>query len=250
MSQPGAYEREIQDWRERRVARLREPWSWLSLVDRQSLAHGPNEIGPGTFTLAADGTVSFTPRPGVPLPPGRVTAAQPILFEGRRYELLERGGATWIRVRDPNAETRTSFPGIRYFPVDARWRIVARWEGYAKPKEIRHDYEEGPPGDTQTIPGRAHFEIEGHALSLEPVIEDSGRRLHVLFGDRTNREPDGSYPAGRFLYTDLPQGNELVLDFNKAFNPPCAFTDYAACPLTPLEHRLAVAIPAGEKRPA
>ena len=249
MSQPGAYEREIQDWRERRVARLTEPWSWLSLVDRQSLSHGPNEIGPGTFTLAADGTVSFAPRPGVALLPGPVTASQPLLFEGRRYELLERGGASWIRVRNPQAQTRTSFAGIRYFPVDLRWRIVARWEAYPSTKEIRHDYEEGPPGDTQRIPGRAQFEIDGQALSLEPVIEDSGRRLHVLFGDRTNREPDGSYPAGRFLYTDLPEGDELVLDFNKAFNPPCAFTDFAACPLTPMEHRLPVAIPAGEKRP-
>jgi uncharacterized protein (DUF1684 family) len=250
MSPPDAYESEIQDWRARRVARLTEPWSWLSLVDRQSLSHGANEIGPGTFTLAADGTVSFDPAPGVPLSSAIITAREPLLFEGRRYELLERGGARWIRVRDPNAVTRKSFPGIRYFPVDPRWRIVARWEAYAAAKEVRHDYEEGPPGDTQTIPGRAHFDIEGQSFSLEPVIEESGRRLHVLFGDRTNREPDGSYPAGRFLYTDLPEGDELVLDFNKAFNPPCAFTEFAACPLTPLGHRLSVAIPAGEKRPA
>jgi uncharacterized protein len=249
MSPPDAYEREIEEWRERRVLRLTEPWSWLSLVDRQSLTHGPNVIGPGTFTLGADGVVSFAPREGVPLEPAILTPNQPLLFEGRRYELLERGGASWIRVRDPAAETRRTFPGVRYFAIDPRWRIVARWEAYDRPKEIRHDYEEGPPGDTETIPGRAHFAIDGHALSLEPVIEGSGRRLHVLFGDRTNRDPDGSYPAGRFLYTDLPEGNELVLDFNKAFNPPCAFTEFAACPLTPLDHRLPVAIPAGERRP-
>ncbi len=245
-----AYEQEIEDWRERRTARLTEPWSWLSLVDRQALVQGPNAIGPGTFTLGADGVVSFEPRAGVSAPAGPVTSERPLELDGRRYELLVRGGATGSACAIPDASTRRRFAGIRYFPIDPRYRVVARWEAYDVPKQIRHDYEEGPPGETETIPGRAHFEIDGQSFSLEPVIEGSGRRLHVLFGDRTNRDPDGSYPAGRFLYTDLPAGSELVLDFNKSFNPPCAFTEFAACPLTPFEHRLPVAIPAGEKRPA
>jgi uncharacterized protein (DUF1684 family) len=244
-----AYEQEIEHWRERRVARLTEPWSWLSLVAREPLVHGPNEIGPGTFTLARDGAVWFEPRAGVDAAPAPVTSLRPLLHDGRRYELVTRGAATWIRVRDPESETRRRFRGIGYFPIDPRYRVVARWEPYDVAKEIRHDYEEGPPGDTQLAPGRAHFEIDGQALSLEPVIEDGAKRLHVLFGDRTNRDADGSYPAGRFLYADLPVGRELVLDFNKASNPPCAFTEFAACPLTPFEHRLPVAIPAGERRP-
>jgi uncharacterized protein len=81
---------------------------------------------------------------------------------------------------------------------------------------------------------------------LEPVLEERSRRLFLIFGDETNRTE--SYPAGRFLYVDLPANDEVVLDFNTAFNPPCAFTPLASCPVTPAGHRLPVPVPAGEKR--
>jgi uncharacterized protein (DUF1684 family) len=94
--------------------------------------------------------------------------------------------------------------------------------------------------------GRAHFELGERLFSLEPVLEQDARRLFFTFADETNHTE--SYPAGRFLYATPPAGDEVVLDFNMAFNPPCAFTAYATCPITPQQNRLPVAVSAGEKR--
>ncbi len=96
-----------------------------------------------------------------------------------------------------------------------------------------------------TIPGRVHFTLHGRALSLEPVLEDDGTYFFI-FKDKTNGRL--SYGAGRFLYTEAAQDGQVILDFNRAENPPCAFTAYATCPLAPEGNRLPVAIAAGEKK--
>jgi uncharacterized protein (DUF1684 family) len=96
--------------------------------------------------------------------------------------------------------------------------------------------------------GAAVFERSGVTCRLVPVFENDRKRLFVLFADRTNR--DDTYGAGRFLYAPSPEAGRILLDFNKAFNPPCAFTPYAVCPLPPPENRLVLRVEAGEKRPA
>jgi uncharacterized protein len=101
-------------------------------------------------------------------------------------------------------------------------------------------------GWRRQVPGVARFSAGGRDFALEPVLEEDSNRLFFVFGDETNRTE--SYPAGRFLYGDVPAGDEVVLDFNTAFNPPCAFTEFATCPVTPRANRLAIAIPAGERR--
>jgi uncharacterized protein (DUF1684 family) len=170
---------------------------------------------------------------------------EPIAHDGRIYELARRGDAFSFRVKDPAAPARQTFEGLAYFPIDLAWRVVARFERYQPPRQTQHHYDTGA-GPSRLVPGAAHFSVEGRALTLEPVIEESSQRLYFMFGDETNRTD--SYPAGRFLYAEIPGNDEVILDFNMAFNPPCAFTALASCPVLPASSRLPVRIAAGEKR--
>jgi uncharacterized protein (DUF1684 family) len=248
------YERSIEEWRALRESRLRAPGGWLTLVDRVVLDEGDNELSIGTITLRS-GEARLRARPGVMLrgaPAGeRVLRsdeggpADPLELEGRVYELFRRGDAFAVRVKDPRSPALQAFAGLDYFPIDPAWRISGRWERYQPPRQTLHQYDIGP-GLPRQVPGRAHFEIGGRAFSLEPVLEEGSGRLFFTFADETNRTE--SYPAGRFLYATPPAGDEVLLDFNMAFNPPCAFTAFATCPVTPAQNRLPVAVPAGEKR--
>ena len=96
-------------------------------------------------------------------------------------------------------------------------------------------------------PGYAVFQLKGKQYHLRPILEEPGaKELFYIFRDETAAKE--TYGAGRFFYSDMPKDGKVVLDFNKAYNPPCAFTPYATCPLPPAENRLAVRIEAGEKR--
>jgi uncharacterized protein (DUF1684 family) len=151
-----------------------------------------------------------------------------------------------VRARDPESETRREFAGIQHFPVHPKWRVVARFERYEPPKEIDLGYEAGA-SEVHLSPGAAVFEIDGVACRLDPVFDAGNKRLYLVFWDPTGR--DSTYGAGRFLYAPLPEGDRVLLDFNQAFSPPCAFTPYAACPLAPAQNRLRVRVEAGEKSP-
>jgi uncharacterized protein (DUF1684 family) len=252
-----AWRQEVEGWREGRQLRLRAPDGWLSLVDRLPLDEGDNALDIGTVTLAGD-QVLFRARPeaavsldGAPITthvwradregpgPDRLHSG------GRQYELYRRGAQLVVRVRDPQAPALRAFTGLAHFPVDPRWRLDARFERWDPPRSTRHHYELGE-GEPRVMPGLAHFEVDGQALTLEPVIDGDGRRLFFVFGDATGGQ--GSYPGGRFLYAELPGvKSQLVLDFNLAFNPPCAFTPFAICPAVPPANRLPVAVTAGER---
>jgi uncharacterized protein (DUF1684 family) len=248
------YTRGIERWREQRAQRLRSPSGWLTLVDRILIDPGENQLAIGTITLQ-DGVARLRAREGVTLsgqPVGeRVLRSDEngppdsLLFEGRTYELFRRGVAFAVRVKDPAAPALRQFAGIAHFPIDPRWRVTARWQRHDPPHQTVHQFDIGP-GWVRQVPGIARFALDGHQCALEPVLEDDSGRLFFVFGDQTNR--DESYPAGRFLYAALPAHDEVVLDFNLAFNPPCAFSAFATCPLTPSQNRLAVRVPAGEKR--
>jgi len=271
-----AYEREVRDWRHERQERLLRPDGFLSLVglhwlnpgatyvgsaqdNGTRLSLGPPQVGmldvrkDGTVTLRlADGaevTVDGEPAKGtVTLVPD--SQGKPTVVGFNRgdasFVLIERGGRFALRVRNAMARTRTSFPGIDYFDIDPGFRFEARFEPH-------------PPGKTIDIvnmlgmvepmanPGRVLFEKDGAQYSLEALDEGDGQ-LFFVFADRTSGHQ--TYAASRFLYAK-PAGpdGKVVLDFNRAYNPPCAYTPYSTCPMPPPENRLDLAVVAGEKKP-
>jgi uncharacterized protein len=157
--------------------------------------------------------------------------------------VIQRGKRFGIRLRDRNSEMRKNFTEIKYFPISEAYRVKARFVPSNPPKMISVPNILGETSD-EPSPGYAEFTLRGHACRLTPVTE--GDQLFFIFKDLTSGKE--TYPPGRFLYTDMPKNGEVVLDFNKAYNPPCAFTPYATCPLPPAENRLPIRIEAGELR--
>jgi len=155
--------------------------------------------------------------------------------------VIKRGDRYAVRLRDKNSRLRREFTRRTWFPVDEKLRVIAQWIPYDPPKQMP-----GPNilGETEQepCPGVAVFRLSGAEYRLEPVLEDG--RLFFIFKDRTAGKQ--TYPAGRFLYADARPDGTVVLDFNRAYNPPCAFTPYATCPLPPRHNQLPVSIEAGE----
>jgi uncharacterized protein (DUF1684 family) len=251
-----AFAAEWKAWHERREERLRAPDGWLALVGLHWLADGPNALPglPGTFVLErGQVTLRASPADGWTedgRPVGEKTlatdaAARPdaLSVGTRRVVVIERGGKLAARVWDSASPARASFQGVPAFPVDRRWRIEATWEPYPAPRKVVVPSVAGPPQEA-LAPGRARFAVDGHEVALEPTLDDGA--LFFVFRDRT--APAETYGGGRFLYAEAPRDGKVVLDFNRAYSPPCAFTPYATCPLPRPENVLPVAIPAGEKK--
>jgi uncharacterized protein (DUF1684 family) len=259
-------------WHQERLARLTAEDGWLSLVGLHWLTAGDNAVGSapglpvtlpagaparlGAFRLQGE-AVHFTPAPGAqvtlggkPFEGGVVrTDTQPggpdVLRHGTlQLVVLRRGERTGIRVRDTEAPTRKAFHGIPTFPPHARWRVEATLVRAKEPKVLQVPNVLGTEEQLPS-PGTLVFTLGGKEHRLDPVLEEG--KLFVIFADETNRSD--TYGAGRFLYADMPgPDGRVVLDFNRAYNPPCAFTPYATCPLPPRQNRLKVRVEAGEKR--
>ena len=162
-----------------------------------------------------------------------------------RFFVIRRSKGFAVRLRDLNAPTRREFSGIDYYPVDPGWRIEASFVPYQPPRPIEIPNILGTI-DTMLCPGALEFERDGRRCRLEPVQEDpESGELFLIFKDGTSG--DGTYPPGRFLYADPPVDGRVILDFNRAYNPPCAFTPFATCPLPPPGNELPLAVEAGEK---
>jgi uncharacterized protein len=160
------------------------------------------------------------------------------------FMLIERAGHLGIRVRDSVSPNRMQFKGLQYFPVHADWHILARFEPYVPERRISIVNILGME-EEMVSPGAIVFEHDGRSWRLDAILEAPGdRELFVMFSDATSGKQ--TYGAGRFLYVGLPKADGIEIDFNEAFNPPCAFTDFATCPLPPQQNRLALAIDAGE----
>jgi uncharacterized protein (DUF1684 family) len=157
--------------------------------------------------------------------------------------VIERNGRLAVRVRDAQAEARARFAGIERFPVSEAWRKVARWEPATEGQSLAVPNVLGEVVDTP-LAGAAVFEHEGREHRLQATFDDG--QLFFVFGDVTNRAE--TYGAGRFLSAPAPEAGRVVLDFNRALNPPCAFSDYATCPLPPPGNRLGLRVEAGERR--
>ena len=251
-----AYEDEITRWRLDREAALKADGGWLSVAGLFWLHAGANPFGKeaSSDVVLPDGPAHA----GVlHLDHGKVT----VTMDGSTRELrhdskdslrvgrlsllvIQRGDKFGIRLKDPEAATRREFKGIESFPISPAWRVTAKW--VAEPHKIPILNVLGQTEDSE-CPGYALFRLNGQEFRLYPILEEpAAKELFFIFRDQTSvRE---TYGAGRFLYSALPENGQVVLDFNKAYNPPCAFTAYATCPLPPPENRLAVRIEAGEKK--
>jgi uncharacterized protein (DUF1684 family) len=264
------YRDAIESWRRQREERLKAEDGWLAVAGFFWLEPGANALGsaPGSAIRLPDvaparvgslthvaGATRVRVEAGVEatLDARRLDAGeeQPmgegaVLRVGRlALTVIRRDGRDAVRLRDPDSRARREFKGLEWFPVDPAYRVVARWVRYTPPRRLKVPSVMGYVTD-YACPGRAVFRLGGRELRLEPVLEsDDATELFFIFRDATARHE--SYGGGRFLYADLPRDGSVVLDFNKAYSPPCAFTAYATCPLPPRQNQLDVRITAGEK---
>jgi uncharacterized protein len=268
-----AYQDQIQKWREGREARLKADDGWLTVAGLFWLTDGTHRIGtgpkneivlpPGSAAPLVGtieqrgGKTTITVQPGVPIEskgaPVTEMALRPdssgepdVLTLGRlSFFVIERGGRFGIRLRDKESPQRKTFAGLSWYPIDESYRIAARFVPNETAKTIPVPNILGQVLPMPS-PGRAVFTIGGKEVGLDAVLEEpDDKQLFFIFADGTSGK--GTYGAGRFLYTDLPKDGRVVLDFNKAYSPPCAFTPFATCPLPPKQNRLPVKIEAGEK---
>lgn len=159
-----------------------------------------------------------------------------------KLTVIKRSNRIGLRVRHLNSRARREFKGLHWFPIRKSLRVVATFTPFEKPREMTIV---NVLGDElkMTNPGLLTFTLNGRTYQLKPVVEND-HELFIIFRDRTAGK--STYPAGRFLYTDLPKDGKVILDFNKAENPPCAFTKFATCPLPPRQNFLPIKIEAGE----
>jgi uncharacterized protein (DUF1684 family) len=268
------YLEEIERWRAARLKRLAGPEGWLTLIGLWWLREGVNSVGsdpsndvrlPAGKAPARVGTIhvadmkasaEFDPESGV------THEGQPVSTLGldddkeSRLSILRIGTVSFfvirredelaIRVRDSESQSRHRFSGIEHYPVDLRWRTEARFQSYEPARRAGVQTVLGTQ-ETYVVPGAVEFEIDDKTYALDVFLEDPDDDLFVIFGDLTNRSE--TFGGGRYVYA--PQAGQdgiVILDFNKAFNPPCVFTPYATCPLPLPQNRLPLRIEAGERR--
>ena len=263
---------EIEAWRTHRLQQLTKPDGWLTLVGLHFLKPGENTVGTapdnavvlakgpkhlGAIILEKEGRVRAVFDPGVAVQvdglsvlstdlrddsrsaPTQITTGTVSLF------VINRDGRKALRVKDSEAETRTHFLGLDYFPIDPSWRIEADWVPFEKPREVPIHNILGSVSPALIL-GKAVFKRDGHTYELLPIQEDPDGLLFFVISYLTSG--DETYAAARFLYAAPPTDGKVILDFNKAQNPPCAFTPFATCPLPPKENQLNLAVKAGEKK--
>jgi uncharacterized protein (DUF1684 family) len=162
-----------------------------------------------------------------------------------RFHVLWREGRLALRVKDSNSPARQAFTEIERFPVDLRWRLEARFEPYEPERSVPVPTVLGYD-EVYRVPGALAFDVDGGTHRLEAFLEQGSTDLFIVFGDRTNGTE--TYGGGRFVYTPPPRDGAVVLDFNRAYNPPCVFTPHATCALPLPENRLSIRVEAGERR--
>ncbi len=263
-----------QDWRAERLARLTKPDGWASLIGLHVLEPGAHRLGSaadngirlamgpahlGVLTVKKD-ALTLVPEPGVAvqvddapvqgsanlLDDTKAEGPSRISFDDGKgvATVIVRAGGYRLRVKHADADTRQHFVGLDYWPGGTDW-------------QVKSQFIPNPAGKTMPIaniigsidemanPGVLEFQRGGRTYRLEALDEGEGT-LFLVFADRTSGH--GSYGAGRFIDAPMPDAQgTVVIDFNQAYNPPCAFTPFATCPLPPPENRLDLAVEAGEK---
>lgn len=266
-----AHRAEIEEWRASRHQRLSSDSGWLSLVGLEWLQDGANRLGTtsdsdvkmpggpadwGTIVVAGDELQFLPPEGGAVTvdgqPPGPVrlvadSQGEPTVVRSGNlsFYVIERG-SFGLRIKDTRAPTLVSFTGMDNYPIAADWRFEAAFLP-AEPGQTIEIADVLGRVEPMEVYGTAVFEHEGKEYSLLGLREAGTDSMWFLFADRTSGRE--TYGAGRFLYSDgMPENGRVVVDFNKSYNPPCAFTDYSTCPLPPQQNRLDVAVTAGEKK--
>lgn len=271
---PDDYRKQIETFRQERVDGLKKENGWLTLVGLYWLKPGENKIGsdPGNPVILPEGkapavaglliregdkvTLKVSPgagltadgkeiQPGEPLELKVDASGEPTILElgSLTFYLIKRGDRIGVRIKDRQSPLLASFKGLDTYPIRPEWRIVARFEPY-KDKKIPIANIVGLVEDNPS-PGAVVFDWQGKTYRIDALQGSDEGGLFLVFGDKTNGKE--TYGAGRFLDTDPPKDGKVVVDFNTAYNPPCAFTAFATCPLPPAQNKLAVAVEAGEK---
>jgi uncharacterized protein (DUF1684 family) len=266
-----AHMAEIMEWREGRLSRLLAPNGFLTQVGLYWIDDGSYIMGsaadsdivlPATAApvvgeiRVADGAIEMSVAEGVEVRsadgfvteislPADTSGENVMLLHGSiAWSVIERGGKYAIRVRDYEHPWVETFGPLPYYDIDPAWRIEATLHPYAEPREVAvntviEGFQQFP-----VAPGTVTFEIAGEEFELEPTL--TGDQLFFVFGDKTNR--DATYGAGRYLYTDIPgEDGKFIIDFNKAYSPPCAFNAFSTCPVASPRNRLPLRVEVGEK---
>ena len=264
----------MEKWRAQREARLKADDGWLSVAGLFWLHDGANRFGSDPLAdivlpspAPADaGTFDFHDGETVV----HVASGVPVMVNGKRVETatlrpdadpkfdekldqitlgdltlyIHASGSRYaVRLLDKNSRLRKVFTTLRWFPVDPAYRVVAQYVPYDKPKIITVQNIMGDFTPTQ-IPGYVSFELQGQPLRLDVESNAPDPGLSITFRDLTSGKE--TYGAARFLVTDNPKDGKVVLDFNEAYNPPCAYNPYTTCPLPTPQNRLHVRVAAGE----
>ena len=267
-----SYRASIEKWRQDYEGSLKADGGWLSVCGLFWLHEGENRFGSdplgdivlpggavpsdsGTFELA-NARVTVRLKPGVaamldgkPVETAEIIPDSPkgqLVLGDLTFAVHASGGRLAVRLRDKNCRLRRDFTGLNWFPVDDAYRVTARFVPYDPAKSVEM---QNLAGDIVKLvsPGFVTFSLGGSEYRLEAVLDDPHKaNLFLVFRDLTSGAD--TYPAARFLDTDPPSGGSVVLDFNKAYNPPCAYNPFTTCPLPPAANRLRVRIEAGEKK--
>jgi uncharacterized protein (DUF1684 family) len=252
---------EMAKWRERRLASLKGDDGWLTLVGLQWLNDGKNKIenpANGGTVVLQNGAVTLMPSPSLTIDGKPVTAPTLLVDDTNdkgptvvssgtvHFYVIKRAPKFGLRVKDTNSPARTHFLGLDNFPVAPRWRVEARFEPFNPPRHVAITNVLGMTSD-EVAPGLLVFTVGGKEYKLQPILEQGTKDYFIIFKDRTSGKE--TYAAARYVYAPPPDKNGMtVIDFNKAYNPPCAFTPFATCPLPPPQNRLPLRVEAGEKK--
>ncbi len=266
------YVKEINEWDAKRVNRLKADDGWLNLVGRFWLKQGESTFGSsknndivvessklpehiGSFFFV-DTVVTFKANDGVNVLHNGNPVKEIVMIDDQKkdmtvlqvgsvkFNLIVRDTLYGIRFRDLNSELVKNFKGIERFPIDESWKINARFEAYNPAQEIDVPNVLGQISK-EKCPGAVVFKRDGKTYKLD-AVDEGGNELFLIVADETSGSE--TYGGGRFLYVNKPDSTgTILLDFNKAYNPPCVFTKYATCPLPPLQNYLKLKIEAGEK---
>ncbi len=258
---PSSYRAEVERWRVAREQQLKAEDGWLSVAGLFWLKEGDNRIGTDPACEIALPAGTAAPSAGVARLSGghvRVSLAngpasewhsdasgRPNVVSVGRLKLLliSRGDRYAIRLKDNESAMRKDFTGLRWYPVEEGWRVRAKFNAYPEPRKLAFNTVAGTKEEMPN-PGYVSFVRNGQEYRLDAVSEGPG--LFLVFRDGTSGRT--TYGGARFLNTEAPRNGTVILDFNRAVNPPCAFTPYATCPLPPPQNRLKLPITAGEMK--
>lgn len=279
--EPQSYAQQVLNWRQKRLERLKSPDGWLAVsgliwLDEPQgqtefligssdgsqirLSQESSPAAAGRLSIR-DGIVSFTINDGVaakfngqltqggilPIDPAKPEADSPdkLQIGHTSIHLIRRSGRLAIRLRDAKSPVIRDFPGEDWFPVDAEYRVTAKFVPYNPPRPVQITNVRGAVYEDHLV-GCVEFQLAGTTVRLE-CQEEGPDDLFIVFRDATSGRE--TYGAGRFLNAKKPMDGQVILDFNQAYNPPCAYNIHTLCPLPTKANHLSIAIPAGAKKP-